>query len=112
MFVAIDVRSAASSYLLRRGRQVKLIREERKMKHFGGRLVERDETIFSMENSLERYMNQPKQIVQIVGRIHAVDYFEIHLTFQLRPLFACNVLDGPFVARYFAPRVPDRARVF
>src|ERR1700730_15785380 len=112
MCVAIDISGAASSYLLRRGGPVKLIRKERKMKHFGGRLVERNETMFRIENSFERYVNQPKQIVQIVGRIHAVDYFEVHLTFQLRPLFACNVLDGPFVARYFAPCVPDRARVF
>jgi len=64
---AIHIRGTASADLLWRRRHVKFVHEERKMEHFRRRFVERHKAIFSVEHFLQSDVNEPQQVVQVVG---------------------------------------------
>ena len=62
-----NVCHAGAGDSLRRRRGIELIHKERKMKHFGVRIVKSDEEIFRVDHFLEGAVNLVQQVIEIGG---------------------------------------------
>ena len=57
-------------------------------------------------------MNEPEQVVEVVGYIYAPDDFKVHLPLEFGAFVICDVLYRALITNDLAVRVSHRARVF